>query len=269
MIRKTLALAFSAMLFTGHSSAALLSYTGSELSNLSNVTFPTRDTSVKNDSLLIDAGTSGTSFDIFMKWDLFDADFFDLSAGTVSVDLSLDWTRFSVDSDLFFGLSDGTNLAAVGDFDGKTLYTTEGATVTGDAAKLTRFRTFSYSPTVDLFASSTIDATFELSQDSVDFSIASNGTTSSSRTTSFDGSSAISIVFGLISPGEKFQIENLEVESEYLPNPPAQRPLLNVGVPALLPAPSAPPASVSEPTMFWLMFSSLPLLLVRKRKIKR
>ncbi|MGK7932280.1 MAG: hypothetical protein AB4041_12715 [Microcystaceae cyanobacterium] len=91
--------------------AVTLNFTGAELFNNPNVSFPTTTPVLNGNS--IDFGTGGVGGGVLLEVPLLPA----IPRGDLTFNIGLDYTALTSDNDLIIGISDGVNLFAVQRFD--------------------------------------------------------------------------------------------------------------------------------------------------------
>ncbi|WP_218312467.1 hypothetical protein [Alteromonas antoniana] len=237
--------AFTLLLFTLSTANATL-ITGADLLTNANVSLPGASTSLNGSALQF---SGGTTYSTLFTLNLSNYGFGLGAEESTSGSIELVNTRITSDSDIWFGLWDGTNLETFTSWDGnRSSEYTNGSYTTGAASFVlgTGGTTLTYGATQAIGSQLNLMLSFDLMAKSMDHTISSLGfSRSSTLTPAFNTSGSLYFLVGKGSDGEVVQIDSLTVNGGSIVTDPIDA--------------SAPPAVL-------ILGAGLLLLLVRKRQ---
>lgn len=219
------------LLIGASAQAALISINGSDLAGNPNVTFPNPSNVgavVGSSQQFSGPPNHGVLFNIDLAAFGFGTGLGQSTSGTIAVTN----TRLTIDSDLTYGLWDGTRFAGASYFDGERTYDTTGATSDGST-----FNTYTPGPTVYLGPTQAIGAqataiyAFDLITSTIDFTVLGVAR-SLTLPGLFDAGAILSFLVALDSPsGETHQIDLVTIDGHTEVNvpEPASLALLSLG----------------------------------------
>ena len=224
-------LAFVAVVVFGWSPGALaVSFPGSELLGISEVSFPTRSPTLTGDSLRFGAGTS--NYEVLMRWDIVFAGSALANGESIGVDVIANLRRQSVDVELQIALWDGSSALGAGLFDNEgggvqAWLTTSGGVHTSEIHDQP---VWSYGSIFAVGNSGDVAVNFQISPTETLISSSSSGASIQFSTAPLDFDQGLSVLMFIQSPHEQVDLNSIQLE--VIPEPSTAL-LLGIGLSAL------------------------------------
>lgn len=197
--------------------AGTISMTGADLLANPAVSFPTLPPTPLGDSIVFGPEDN---FPVVMRWDLFSAGTMTAGSATSSVTVNLSTTRNSTDWDMAFGLWDGTNYSALMPaHDGTRLVDNTGAISDGIHYNDGIITFNPRAVTLGIGESAEFTIEYILANGLTTLNFSGLGLTQSFVDTTFDRTSALSLLVTKQSLSEMVQIDAISVQSDLIDGP--------------------------------------------------
>ncbi|EHJ13420.1 hypothetical protein CWATWH0003_1887 [Crocosphaera watsonii WH 0003] len=208
--------------------AGTITQNGSELLNNPNVSFPTINPSLIDDTLRF--GTRNIEFETILRWDLFPANSLTSTSPTTSINITANLTRllsnslsFPEDWDPTIYLWDGTNIigGSFGDNIGGSLRRSQGTsngTFNSNITEGTLFNAGNSFPAIGESANFNVD--FDLGTVSTQVTLSGFGESLSFSTNNIDRTQPLSLLITRNNTSERYDVNSITVNSDLIPNEP-------------------------------------------------